>query len=121
MTPPLYWPLVLYATLVVVVVAGTVLLSWVLGSRRKDVAVRWPFEAGLSPIRPTGPQSSIRFYLLALFFVVFDVQSVFLFAWAVSWRATGWPGYAAAAVFAGTLIAALVYLWSRGALDWNRR
>jgi NADH-quinone oxidoreductase subunit A len=61
----------------------------------------------------------VKFYLIAMFFVVFDLESVFIFAWAVAGRELGWPGYWELAVFAGVLIAVLVYLWRLGALDWG--
>jgi NADH-quinone oxidoreductase subunit A len=63
---------------------------------------------------------SAKFYLVAMFFVIFDLEAVFLFAWAVSVRETGWAGYAEAAVFIAVLLATLVYLSRVGALDWRQ-
>ena len=62
---------------------------------------------------------SAKFYLLAMFFVIFDLETVFIFAWAVSAREVGWPGYLEILVFIGVLAVALVYLWRLGALDWE--
>ncbi len=62
---------------------------------------------------------SVKFYLIAMFFVIFDLEAVFLFAWAIAWRESGWRGYVEAVVFVGILVAALVYLWRMGALDWS--
>ncbi|MGQ0722926.1 MAG: NADH-quinone oxidoreductase subunit A, partial [Candidatus Eiseniibacteriota bacterium] len=71
---------------------------------------------------PTGtPQGrlSVHFYLVAIFFVIFDLEAVFLYAWAVSARETGWFGYFEAVVFVVVLLLGLVYLWRQGALDWG--
>jgi NADH-quinone oxidoreductase subunit A len=63
---------------------------------------------------------SAKFYLIAMFFVVFDLEAVFLFAWAVAVRETGWAGYAEALLFIMILLATLAYLWRVGALDWRQ-
>ena len=62
---------------------------------------------------------AVKFYVVALLFIVFDVEAVFLYPWAVNFRALGWFGYATMAVFASTLVAALAYVWKKGALDWE--
>ena len=63
----------------------------------------------------------VKFYLVAMFFVIFDLETVFIFAWAVAFRDVGWVGYIDMLVFVGVLVAALVYLWRLGALDWGPR
>jgi NADH-quinone oxidoreductase subunit A len=62
---------------------------------------------------------SVNFYLVAVFFVIFDLESVFIFAWAICVREAGWAGYVEIVVFVGILLAALAYLWREGALDWG--
>jgi NADH-quinone oxidoreductase subunit A len=92
-------------------------LSWVNGTR---IGLR---------VRPTNLASSrkvprvrfpAKFYLVAMFFVIFDVEAVFLFAWAVAVRETGWAGYAEVLLFITVLLATLAYLWRVGALDWRQ-
>lgn len=113
------WPLVVYVAMVVLLVAGMMALSHVLGERgRRDRATVEPFESGIVPLGYARFRLSIKFYLVAMFFVIFDLEAVFLYAWAVSVREVGWAGYAEALVFIGILVAALVYLWRLGALDW---
>jgi NADH-quinone oxidoreductase subunit A len=63
---------------------------------------------------------SAKFYLVAMFFVIFDLEAVFIFAWAIAVRETGWNGYAEAMLFITVLLATLVYLWRVGALDWRQ-
>ena len=111
------WPLIVYTALVVLVIA-TMLASFVLGQRHGDPATGKPYESGIVSEGSARVRLSARFYLVAVFFVVFDLEAVFLFAWAVAARDVGWVGYWEAVIFIGVLMAALVYLWGVGALDW---
>ncbi len=111
------WPLIVYTALVVLVIA-TMLASFVLGQRHGDPATGKPYESGIVSEGSARVRLSARFYLVAVFFVVFDLEAVFLFAWAVAARDVGWAGYWEAVIFIGVLMAALVYLWGVGALDW---
>jgi NADH-quinone oxidoreductase subunit A len=113
------WPLAVYVAAVVLMVAGLLALSYVLGERHRERATVLPYESGMLPTGSARLRFSADFYLVAVFFVIFDLEAVFLFAWAVSARSLGWAGYAGAAVFVGVLLAALVYLWRMGALDWG--
>lgn len=113
------WPLVVYFGAVMVVVAGMIGLSHVLGERHWDRATGEPYESGIVSTGSARLRLSARFYLVALFFVIFDLEAVFLFAWAIAFRELGWVGYGEILVFVGILIAALVYLWRLGALDWG--
>lgn len=106
----------------VVAVTGIMLggAYW-LGQRHHAKAADEPFESGIVPVGDVHIRFSVQFYLLAIFFVIFDMESVFLFAWAVALQEAGWPGFIEALIFVGVLIAALVYLWFIGALDWRTR
>ena len=113
-----FWPFLIYAGCVVAVVALTMLASYVLGERRRGRERDLPYEGGVASTGSARLRLSAKFYLVAMFFVIFDLEAAFIFAWAVSARALGWAGYVAALVFILTLVAALVYLWRDGALDW---
>ncbi|HSV22396.1 MAG TPA: NADH-quinone oxidoreductase subunit A [Xanthobacteraceae bacterium] len=118
-------PLIVYSALVVFVTAA-MLASYVLGQRHWEQATNTPYESGIVSEGSTHVRFSARFYLVAMFFVVFDLEAVFLFAWAVAAREAGWAGYWEVVIFIGVLVAALIYLWGVGALDWateraNRR
>jgi NADH-quinone oxidoreductase subunit A len=110
-------PLIVYSTLAVLVTAA-MLASYVLGQRHEDPATGTPYESGIVSEGSARVRLSARFYLVAVFFVVFDLEAVFLFAWAVAVREVGWPGYWEVVIFIGVLLAALMYLWGIGALDW---
>ncbi len=115
-----FWPLLVYLGAVVILVTGALGLSYVLGQRHHERATGRPYEAG-SPVTGSARlRLPVGFYLVAMFFVVFDVESIYLFAWAIAWREVGWAGYVEVLIFIGILLAALVYLWRLGALDWGR-
>lgn len=114
------WPFLAFMGLIVLVVAGLMGLSFVLGQRQPGG--RWrgePYESGVAPADMPRRGVSIEFFRVAVFFVIFDVEAVFLFAWAVTLRETGWRGFTEMAIFVGLLVAALVYLWRSGSLDWR--
>jgi len=114
------WPLALYVGLVVFTAAATLFISYVLGERHSERTTGQPYESGVPPTGSARLRFANEFYLIAIFFVIFDVESAFIFAWAVAARELGWRGYAALLVFVAILVAALVYLWAEGALDWVR-
>jgi NADH-quinone oxidoreductase subunit A len=113
------WPLIVYGAAVVLTVVGMVAVSFVLGQRHRERQTGEPYESGLVSAGSAHIRQAADFYLVAVFFVIFDLESVFVFAWAVSARQAGWAGYAEAMIFIGVLLAALAYLWKTGALDWK--
>ncbi len=118
MDTPLLWPWLFYCAAVAVVVAGMVLTSYILGERHRGKATGQPYDSGIISTGSARLRMSVKFYLVAVFFVIFDLESVFIFAWAVCVRQTGWAGYVEILIFVAILVAALAYLWRDGALDW---
>jgi NADH-quinone oxidoreductase subunit A len=114
------WPLAVYIILVSLLVMAMLSMSFVLGQRHHDRATGSPYESGILSEGSARVRFSAKFYLIAMFFVVFDLEAVFLFAWAVAVRETGWAGYAEALLFITVLLATLAYLWRVGALDWRQ-
>jgi NADH-quinone oxidoreductase subunit A len=113
------WPFVVYFAVVIVLAAGMLGISYVLGERHKERATGEPYESGILSTGSARVRLSAKFYLVAMFFVIFDLEAVFIFAWAVAWRELGWIGYIEVVVFIVILLAALIYLWRVGALDWG--
>jgi NADH-quinone oxidoreductase subunit A len=113
------WPIAAYFAAVLVVVSAMIVISYVLGQRHKERVTGEPYESGMMSTDSASIRFDIRFYLVAMIFVIFDIEAVFIFAWAVALRELGWAGYLEAMIFIGILIAALVYLWRLGALDWG--
>jgi NADH-quinone oxidoreductase subunit A len=120
-TQTVYWPLGLYAGAVLVTIAGVMVFSYVLGERHRERATGEPFESGVVSVGYGRLRYPAHFFLVAVFFVIFDLEAVFVFAWAVAAREAGWPGYIEILIFIGILVAALVYLWRAGALEWGSR
>ena len=111
--------LVLYIALVIGLCVVMLGLSWVLGERtRYTRATLDPYESGILHVGFARYRFSAKFYLMAMFFVIFDLEAVFVYAWAVSARESGWPGYIEMLIFLVILLAGLVYLWRLGALEW---
>ena len=116
------WPLAVYfAGVIFLVGIGMLGLSCFLGQRHKDRATDEPYESGILSQGTARIRLSAKFYHVAIFFVVFDLEAVFIFAWAVAIRELGWMGYIEAIIFIGVLFAGLGYLWRLGALDWGSR
>ena len=119
---PLAPYLPLFVVLVVAVGMGAVVsfTSALLGPRRPSAVKSTVFEAGSEPSPGTARQRfAVKFYVVALLFIVFDVETVFLYPWAVNFKALGWFGYLEMLVFALTLVIGLAYVWKKGALDWE--
>ncbi|MBL4566514.1 MAG: NADH-quinone oxidoreductase subunit A [Porticoccus sp.] len=113
------WPLVVYFVMVIMLVLTMLGLSWLLGQRRMDRATGETFESGIVSVGSSQVRISVEFYLIAIFFVIFDLETVFIFAWAIAFFELGWSGYFAMLVFVVILVIALVYEWRSGALDWG--
>ncbi len=112
------WPLVVYFAAVVSLAAVMIGISYFLGQRHRERATGLPYESGVASTGTARMRFDIKFYLVAMFFVIFDVEAVFIFAWAVSVREAGWTGYMEILFFIGVLLVALFYLWKIGGLDW---
>ena len=97
------------------------ILSWFLGQRHRSRETGEPYESGVAPTGSARLRLSANFYLVAMFFVIFDLETAFIVAWAVATREVGWPGYIGVLCFIAVLTAALLYEWRLGALDWGFR
>lgn len=113
------WPLAVYFGAVLLVAGGMLFVSWVVGQRHQGPARGEPYESGIASTGSARMRFSVKFYIVALLFVIFDLEAVFLFAWAVSATRAGWVGYVAMLVFLVILTIGLVYEWREGALDWG--
>jgi NADH-quinone oxidoreductase subunit A len=115
------WPFALYVLAVVAIVGVMLGLSFLLGERHKERATGQPYESGMPVTGSARLRFDVRFYLIAVFFVIFDLEAVFIFAWAVDLRELGWSGYVEIVIFIGVLLAGLVYLWRLGALEMRKK
>jgi len=118
-------PLAPYLPLAVVLALAGVLgvvivgVSALLGGSQPTAIKELSFECGSESIGSARQRFAVKFYVVALLFIVFDVEAVFLYPWAVNFRALGWFGYTEMLVFAVTLVIGLIYVWKKGALNWE--
>jgi NADH-quinone oxidoreductase subunit A len=111
--------LAIYFLVIVLLVAGILTISYLLGQRHRERRTDEPYEAGMPSTGSARLQFRASYYLIAMFFVIFDLEAAFIYCWAVAVRPLGWPGYIEVAVFVAVLLGGLLYLWREGALDWR--
>ena len=109
-----YLPILLIFGVSVLNAVFMVALSHILNPRRPTPQKAMPYESGMIPLGDTRARFSVKFYLVAISFIVFDLEAVFLIPWAVEMRALGWSGFVAASIFVAVLTAGLVYEWKKG-------
>jgi NADH-quinone oxidoreductase subunit A len=103
-------------------IAGAILLvSSLVGWRRPSRAKSSPYECGVRPTGDARQPFSVKFYLVAMVFILFDVEAIFLYPWAYVYRELGWFGFAEMMVYILILLAGYIYLWKKGTLDWAPR
>jgi len=113
------WPFIVFAVIVVALIGIMIGLSYLLGERHKEKTTDEPFESGIPPTGDARLRFSSSFYLIAMFFVIFDLDAAFIMLWAVSFRELGLPGYIGIVIFIAILMVLLVYELSIGALDFG--
>jgi|SRR5215204_932677 len=111
------WPFLLFAALVAFLLIAIIGLSYILGQRHKERATDLPYEGGIDQAGSARLRFTAQFYLVAMLFVIFDVEAVFIMLWALGFYELGWGGYIGASIFIGQLVVVLIYEWGIGALD----
>jgi NADH-quinone oxidoreductase subunit A len=115
-----YLPLLLHILAAAIVASAIVILSWVLGKRRPTRAKLSPYECGMAPVGDARNRFSVKFYLVAMLFILFDVEAVFLYLWAVILRDLKMFGFWEMLVYIAIVLVGFFYVWKKGVLDWNR-
>ena len=113
------WPILVYGAMVLSLVCLMLGLSFVLGERHKERATGEPYEGGILSAGSARLRFSSQFYLIAMLFVIFDVETIFIVSWAIAFQELGWHGYLGVMVFVALLIVVLIYEWRNGALDFG--
>jgi NADH-quinone oxidoreductase subunit A len=114
-----YIPVLILLGISVAQAVGMVVLSEVLSPRKATAVKLSPYESGIDPLGTTRERFSVKFYVVAILFIVFDVETVFLVPWAVAMRTLGWEGFIVAMIFIFILTVGLIYEWKKGALEWD--
>jgi NADH-quinone oxidoreductase subunit A len=122
----IYFPIGVVLLVAVGIAALMTALANVLGPRRPSLVKAAPFECGSEPVGSARERFGVKFYVVALLFIVFDIEAIFLYPWAVlllpddqGHAGLGWAGYLEMGIFVLTLVAGLVYVWKKGVLDWS--
>jgi NADH-quinone oxidoreductase subunit A len=113
------WPLLLYGAIVLSLVLAMLGISYVLGQRHKERATNEPYEGGIMSQGSARMRFSAQFYMIAMLFVIFDVETIFIFSWAIAFQELGWYGYVGVIIFIILLVVVLIYEWRNGALDFG--
>jgi len=114
-----YFPLVVLFAIAAVVVLALLTLAQKLGPRSSNPAKAEPFESGNPPKGDARIRFSVRFYLVAMLFLIFDLEVVFLYPWAILFRRLGWFGVIEMGIFLTLLVIGFIYVWKKGALEWD--
>jgi NADH-quinone oxidoreductase subunit A len=113
------WPLLVYAALVLFIVGGMLVLSYFLGQRHRETQTDTIYESGIKTTGDARIRFPVHFYIVAMFFVIFDLEAAFIISWSISFRQTGWGGYIGVFIFIAVLLVVLLYEWRIGALDFG--
>jgi NADH-quinone oxidoreductase subunit A len=111
--------IILMIVLGLVFAVPSVVLSRFLGPKNSTPEKLAPYECGMPPVGDAHERMSVKFYLVAMIFLLFDIEVAFLYPWAMALRDLGWPGFVQVGVFMLLLLAGYVYVWRKGALDWG--
>jgi len=114
-----YFPLLIFLGAIVVFGVLALFVPSFLGGHRPSEAADLPYESGIVPREPARRRFSVSFYLTAMLFIIFDVEAIFIYPWAVVLKNLLWFGLAEMAVFVAVLLVALIYVWKKGALEWG--
>jgi len=114
-----YLPLLIHFLVVSGVACAIVILSWIIGYRKPTRAKLSPYECGMTPVGDTRERFSVKFYLVAMIFILFDVEAVFLYPWAIILRQLKMFGFWEMLVYIAIVLVGFFYIWKKGVLDWG--
>lgn len=114
-----YLPILVLIVIALGFAIGTVLLSWLIGQKKPSAVKLAPYECGMPPVGTARDRFSVKFYLIAMLFIVFDIEAVFLYPWAVMFKRLGMFGFVEMGVFIVILLVGYIYVWKKGALEWE--
>ena len=114
-----YFPVLVQLVIAVAIAAGLIGVSFLLGKKVKDKVKESPYECGIAPTGSARDRFSVKFYLVAIVFILFDIEAVFLYPWAVVYRQLKIFGFFEMLLFIGLVLVGFFYVWKKGALDWS--
>ena len=115
----LYFPVLVQALLAMAVAAGLITVSFLLGKRVRNKVKDMPYESGIVPTGDARRRFSVKFYLVAMLFILFDIEAIFLYPWVVVYRELKMFAFVEMLVFVILILSGFFYIWKKGALDWS--
>lgn len=116
---PGIFSLAIYGVLVLAIMAAMLFMASWLGEKKPGLEKSRPYECGIIPTGTARLRYPVPFYLVAIFFLIFDVEGAYIFTWAVTYEDLGWPGWLQMSFFIMVLLIGLLYIWKKGGLDWG--
>ena len=119
--PELYFPILIQAIIAVALAAGLIIGSTVLGKKAKSPLKDTPYESGMAPVGSARERFSVKFYMVGMIFILFDIEAIFLYPWAVVYRQLKLFGFFEMLIFVALVLIGFFYVWKKGALDWAQK
>src|ERR1700733_14601551 len=117
--PELYFPILVQAVIAMVVAAALITISYVFGKRIRNRVKDMPYESGIVPTGDARQRFSVKFYLVAMLFILFDIEAIFLYPWGVVYRELKRFAVVEMLIFVVLILSGFFYIWKKGALDWS--
>jgi NADH-quinone oxidoreductase subunit A len=114
-----YLPILVLIAIALAFALGSVVFSRLIGQKKPSTVKLAPYECGMPPVGSARERVSVKFYIIAMLFIVFDIEAVFLYPWAVMFKRLGLFGFVEMGVFIAILLVGYVYVWKKGALEWE--
>jgi NADH-quinone oxidoreductase subunit A len=114
-----YLPIMVLIAIALAFALGSVIFSRIVGQKRPNPIKLTPYECGMPPVGSARERLSVKFYIIAMLFILFDIEAVFLYPWAVIFKKLGWFGFIEMGVFIAILLVGYIYVWKKGALEWE--
>ena len=117
--PELYFPILVQAVIAMVLAVALITISYVFGKRIRNRVKDMPYESGIVPTGDARQRFSVKFYLVAMLFILFDIEAIFLYPWVVVYRELKMVAFVEMLIFVVLILSGFLYIWKKGALDWS--
>lgn len=117
--PELYFPIVVQVVIAAVLAAALIAISYIFGKKVRNRVKDMPYESGIVPTGDARQRFSVKFYLVAMLFILFDIEAIFLYPWVVVYRELKMVAFVEMLIFVVLILSGFLYIWKKGALDWS--
>jgi NADH-quinone oxidoreductase subunit A len=117
--PQVYFPVIVQVVIAAVVAAALIAISYIFGKKVRNRVKDMPYESGIVPTGDARQRFSVKFYLVAMLFILFDIEAIFLYPWVVVYRELRMFAFVEMLIFVALILSGFLYIWKKGALDWG--